>query len=278
MIRHATALGILGIGCGDAARPAVYSPSADVSFPDVGVVAAECTPGDAGLPPLDPFARGSGGQWDCIGRAPMTPTAQSAVLTVRLLLDGLPVSGTVRACARDDMRCDAPLASAEASGAGPGARLTVPLGREGFAGYVEIYVRGAMPTRTMISPPIYADYTADFFVHTPSFIAHLPGGGAVLEGRAGFVSVTAKNCVKSRAAGVRIALDAQCVGVHAGYYVNDDLDVTAEQTTENGTAIFVDLPEGRYTFSAFRRETGGRIASSAVLVRAGWMTSVALSP
>ncbi|MFO0625607.1 MAG: hypothetical protein U0325_08310 [Polyangiales bacterium] len=271
------ALTLLAVGCGASERPGVYPVGlTDVFFallPD-----ASCTPVDAGLgvidlrPPLD-----GGVDWSCFSQARPAPRDPFVILRFTLLRDGAPTQGFVRVCAADDVMCAAPLASATTDPSS-GVTLSVPTGRAGFDGFVEITGANFLPTRTHIWPPLAADFSTQFFVSSAGSVSRFPEGDRVRAGSRGLLAAVAKTCQGRRAAGVRIELDGVCPGTARSYDIPSGWTPDASATGDGGEAVFSGLPQGEYRVSSYRTDTGGRLGTRRVFVRAGWVTGIAVTP
>lgn len=108
------------------------------------------------------YGEGAAG-WACVGASAGTPPPVSAVIDVALAIyrEPLPRLGEdrddggmlVRACARADLACDAPLASATTNRLG-WVNLSLPGGAAGFDGYLLVTHRDAWPTRIVFAPPL----------------------------------------------------------------------------------------------------------------------------
>lgn len=271
------ALMLLAVGCGASERPGVYPVGlSDVFFPTLPD--ASCTPVDAGLgvidlrPPLD-----GGVDWSCFRQG--RPAPQSSTITLRfvLLRDGAPTEGDVRLCASGDATCSAPLAAARTD-ASSTVTLSVPTGRAGFDGYVEITGATFVPTRSHLWPPLTEDFTTQFYVSSGGAVSRFPGGDRVRAGSRGLLAVIARGCTGFRASGVRVELDGVCPGATRSYDIPTGWTPDASATGSGGEAIFAGLPEGEYRVSGYRVDTGGRLGTRSVYVRAGWVTGIAVTP
>lgn len=270
-------LALLAAGCGASERPGVYPVGlTDVFFPPLPD--ASCTPVDAGLgvidlrPPLD-----GGVDWSCFRLARPAPRDPSVILRFTLLRDGAPTQGAVRVCASDDMMCAAPLANATTD---PSSNVTllVPTGRAGFDGFVEITGANFLPTRTHIWPPLTADFNTQLFVPSGESVSRFPEGDRVRAGSRGLLAAVAATCQGSRAAGVRIELDGVCPGTTRSYDIPSGWTPDASATGRGGEAVFSGLPQGEYRVSSYRTDSSGRLGTRRVFVRAGWVTSIAVTP
>lgn len=274
---ESAALTALLAGCGARERPGVFPVGLeDVFFaplPD-----ASCTPVDAGLgaidlrPPLD-----GGVDWSCFTRARPAPQHPSVTLRFVLLRDGAPTEGDVRLCASGDVLCGAPLVTARTD-ASSTVTLSVPTSRAGFEGYVEITGATFVPTRTHLWPPLTEDVTTEFFVQSGVALSRFPGGDRVRAGSRGLLAVVARGCTGFRASGVRVELDGVCPGATRSYDIPSGWTLDASATGSGGEAIFAGLPEGEYRVSGYRVDTGGRLGTRRVYVRAGWVTGIAVTP
>jgi len=268
---------LLVAGCGASERPAVYA----VGLEDVAIAAlpdVSCTPADAALGPVDLSPLRDGGtSWSCF--APEPRPLPPVLITVRflVLVDGARTRGTARICANEDVRCAEPLATAETDAMSV-LEFTVPRSDGGFSGFIDMTGTEFLPTRTYIWPPFTDDFSGTLAVGSHQLIRSLTGGSRVLNGHGGLLAAVAKGCVGYPVAGVRAALDAMCADVPRLYDVPDGFSAEATETGIAGTALFVGLPEGTYSVSGYRADTGGRLGTRRVFVRAGWVTGAIVTP
>ncbi len=270
-------LALLAVGCGASERPGVYPVGlTDVFFPPLPD--ASCTPVDAGLGVIDLRPALDGGvDWSCFRLARPAPQSSAVTLRFTLLRDGAPTQGVVRLCATDDVLCAAPLAHS-ATDPSSNVTLSVPTGRAGFDGFVEITGAGFLPTRTHLWPPLTADFSTQFFVSSAESVSRFPEGDRVRAGSRGLLAAVAKTCEGRRAAGVRIELDGVCPGTTRSYDIPSGWTPDASATGSGGEAVFSGLPQGEYRVSSYRTDTGGRLGTRRVFVRAGWITGIGVTP
>lgn len=228
--------------------------------------------------------------WSCVGNVkPLLPLESSGTaLYATTLLDIATLAAmadvTIKACARTDMNCTAPLDETITNMDG-GFDLTLPLeaATTGFDGYLELTGGEAYPTLAFFNPPVRADFTpvnvlgiteANFDLFAlASFVTLDPERGHM-----GGLVFECGNCV---AAGASLASeDADEASTRV--YINDQFVPVqgALETYSNGAGGWFNVPaeSGMATMSATLVDTGDLIGSETVLVRAGYFSFTTFVP
>lgn len=241
-----------------------------------GDVAADVAPADGG------------DRWACLGRvAPVTPGGAMVTITLNAVgfSTGMPVPGlTVKACARADLRCAAPL-STGSTGATGSATLAGPVGPQGFDGYLEITggtgANEVVPTRMFPNPPLAAGARSvtSRLIEREAFTLL----GSVLMARldegTGMITAAASDCDRGPAEGATITASPAPVGARQFYTGNNGLpNLAGTQTGMAGSGGMVNVPPGEYTLTAARVSPAARIGSAAVSVRGGFVTAINVGP
>lgn len=237
-------------------------------------------------------AQGGGGAsgWACIGDVSWpAPDAGVPVLLHQRFVkfgDEAPLAGVhAKACAPLDAACAEPLAEADSDADG---RLALQV-YKGFQGFVLLDTPPAslptlMPALLPVVPPVYEDTLEGEPVHLVSqeqFAAAVTIGGSgelTADPAAGHVFGLAVDCDGVPVAGVSIQSDT-LLATSQVYYMNPTgvPSATLTSTTTRGEAGYINLPPGPVTITSTSDEVG-KFSSVAVVVRAGFITYVALAP
>ena len=201
----------------------------------------------------------------------------------------------VRLCATTDPNCnnarttlEGESVTVDGGGAGyvsPNADGVVKATVEyGFEGFVEVASGTYAPTYRYTSPPLRDDTTLfDQILLRPAeigFFADLITGthGSYESTGHALVFVLAEDCQRQPLAGVHFTVDSDDPLVVPFYVVNTQPTTSVTKTDALGRAGFLNVPEGIVTFTAEMEDTGARIGSTSIFVRAGAATTVAVLP
>jgi hypothetical protein len=206
-----------------------------------------------------------------------------------------PTGLAVRLCASTDPTCANPRNSLEGDsvsvdggGAGyvsPNADGVVKASVEyGFEGFLEMTSGTYAPTYRYTSPPLRENDTLfDQILLRPAeidFFADLITGtkGSYESAGHALVFVLAEDCQRAALAGVHFTVNVEDDVMVPFYVINTSPTTSVDRTDALGRAGFLNVPEGIVTFTAEMAETGERIGSTSIVVRAGAATTVAVLP
>lgn len=276
-----SAMVLSSLGCGGEKAPPAPEPAEPIAAqPPAATSPAPASGADASL-------------WSCDSAAvAASPSARVAKVDLSLVDPGgvSPIAGaSVRACASAaEPACAEPLAIAETAKDGR-ARLDLPTGSRGFAGYFETARPGELLNVAFVSPPIAKD-TADYsrpYWSRDDLRAFAQMAGLALDPEAGHVLARTFDCRAREdanapmAAGVTVSLDPMPPGAKVAYTVHDGPGVTlstaAKASDSSGHVAFFDVPAGRYTLVG-RLASGAIVARAPIHVRAGALATIALVP
>lgn len=245
---------------------------------DGGDDAGEDAAVDAGPPTAD---------WECLGGIdPVEPTVETVSVTLVVVeLTGDPVpDATVVACARDDDDCATALGTATTDENGLATIADLEVGELGFDGYFELTADGFQDGISVANPPIAASNDATTprittFLSTADFGLFAAALGTTADTERGHIALAARDCggdttpddgAVFRATG----LDDSSVPF---YLIDGTPDGTAEATDASGQGGFLNVLPGRRGVRVDQSITyvGGL---DDVLVRAGWLTTLAVPP
>lgn len=276
-----SAMVLCSLGCGGEKAP----PTPEPAEPS----AAQPAP----AAPAAPAASGEASLWSCDSAAVAAgPSARVAKVDLSLVDPGgvSPIAGaSVRACASAaDPACAEALAIAETAKDGR-ARLDLPTGARGFAGYFETARPGDLVNVAFVSPPIAKD-TADYarpYWSRDDLTAFARMAGIALDPEAGHVVARTFDCraredaAAPMAAGVAVSLEPMPAGAKIAYTVHDgagvSLSTTARASDSSGHVAVFDVPAGRYTLVG-RLASGAVVARAPIHVRAGALATISLVP
>ncbi len=223
-------------------------------------------------------------EWACLeGGTLPAPTTSTFDVTLRLTAgpyellevdDAWRLGGLeVRACARDDADCAAPLDEGLTSAAGE-IILTLPAGTNGFDGYFRVSGPEVMPSRVYAWPPIVSG--GAWLLNGHSVGLESPGSAETISSRAGQTLDTTKgqlrvglvDCAQSYTSRASVALDGAAPDA---FLTESPLWV---EDARSPRAIFVNVEPGEHTIAYVADETGAEEATLSVVVEAGTITSV----
>jgi hypothetical protein len=254
-------------GCGDdAAAPAGGSSSATTS----GGSCEGSTPA---------------GDWTCVGQV-VLPTTSRTHLALSLTpqtvvsIDDL----TVKACAMGDTECASPLDQATTS-TGQEVVLDVPVGADGFDGYLEWTGTGLETTLEVFYPRLVDDWSTTLLLYPTSYIDTLASSvGATLDPTRGILGFQAWDCATAAASGVAMSADRADTSSTLTYFIVGEAGPVASSTATTtsaeafGLGGFLNVPAGPVELTATLAATCQVLAEVDVFVRAGALTAPSVGP
>lgn len=196
---------------------------------------------------------------------------------------------SVRLCASTDPTCANPRDSLEGEASDAGTGFVSPSSdgvisgsvEYGFEGFLEVASGTYSSTYRYTSPPLREETTLfEQILLRPEAIAFFANelSGTYESEDHGLVFVLAQDCDRQPLAGVHFTLDEQDDSTVPFYVVNTTPTNSVTKTDALGRGGFLNVPEGIVTFTAEMEDTGERIGSASILVRAGAATTVAVLP
>jgi len=211
------------------------------------------------------------------------PTADPSVrvkfeVALYSILSNEPTPGiSAKVCSRPDQMCAAPSETVTSSAAGVlAANATV-----GFEGFFEINDAQYTKTLFMFNPPLAKDIrlpatplVLDFLVE--SYARTLLGGPN--EPDLGTMLIRATDCQLTFLKGMTAELGTVHPKTKRFFVSENTPRVDIDSTTEEGSMGFYNVPTGSVLVTLFEKATGKRIGASSVIVRAGWLSYIYLTP
>lgn len=195
------------------------------------------------------------------------------------ILSNEPTPGIkAKVCTRPDQQCVSPSETATSNAEG----LLAANASVGFEGFFEINDPQYTKTLFMLNPPLAKDVRlpatpllVDFLVQS---YARALLGGAQNEPDLGFMLIRTTDCKLGYLKGMTAELNT-VNGKTKRFFVSentprDDIDAT----TEEGAMGFYNVPVGSVLVTLYEKVTGKKIGASSVVVRAGWLSYVYLTP
>ena len=226
----------------------------------------------------DPGHPDVSGEPSC-GVSPVKPAQPTITLslTVSDLTTPAPLKGhPVKACARDDGDCGAPLATETTDAAGK-VSVTVPSGTDGFDGYAMITGDNVVPELLFPSPPVTMD--AEFFtgVATPNSLNLLSIiYGTTIDPSRGAVAAVMSDC-DGKSVGLTLDVGSADGCTVIGYAENQLPSADAKATDASGVGFALNIPPGRPTLVS-RDGNGAVLGRTEILVKPSTLTAVSLRP
>lgn len=221
--------------------------------------------------------------WSCVG-APSPPQEvepgdYEITITIRDLQSTRPVEGAIiKACAKDDVMCEDPLAT-QTTDAGGVAALTVPQSASGFEGYLDIQEGGVFPAIGMFPAPLIGDKAISFDllgVNTAALFAAIIS--LELNPDRGHVAGTSVECAGRAANGVSLSTDYPEDGTTTAYIKGANPSAEATETDASGIGAVFNLPPGQWTLTGTRAEDGTTLYVRPFFTRAGFLTQFSELP
>lgn len=253
---------------------------------------------DAGTSDAAPVVHGGqDNDWSCLGRVTLpAPTSTSIAVSFSVVgIDNQPASGVkVRACPDPtDATCVNGSAAQTTDAEGAASFDVAP----GFAGYFEAMEQNDVTDLHFVPMPIVSSPHRHGRVEWRGTDVQLllETVDLSIDDAKGQVLVQTQDCRSHHfpqynayppdptvlAGGVRVTLDPMPAGVVLAYVVGTPhLHVSREatETDDYGGAGFVNVPPGTYTVTGTRAETGERIGSQRIHVRANAFSLLVLTP
>ncbi len=274
--------------------------AAAVAFVGCSSKSTNIADGDGGLVATDGGAPETGvgagtvdagsGDWSCIGSVvPGTPTGTTATIGVHLIepVQGKAVAGiAVRACPDlSDVTCasagDGGIVTTDSNG---DAKVVVPLGTKGFAGYFEASLMNDVTNLTVVYPPLLGDSSPYQRVQWSStglsVIFSTADGFASDSTKYGIIGFEAHDCAHKIVDGVSAELVGSAPSAHLGYIntAASKLDDMQMATDKSGQGGWANVPPGPVTVRFKVAATGKLITEMTVPVRIGAFTGLVPAP
>lgn len=184
---------------------------------------------------------------------------------------------TAKVCSRPDQLCSAPAETATSAADG----LLTANASVGFEGYFEINHPDFTKTLFMLNPPLAKDVrlpatplVVDFLVN--SYARMLLGGPN--EPDLGFMLIRATDCTLATIKGMTVELGTVHPKTKRFFVTENTPRVDIDETTDEGALGFWNVPVGAVSVTLFEKASGKRLGASTVVVRAGWLTYIYLTP
>lgn len=252
-----------------------YSEGSDKSAARSACVSANCSD-----------ACSSDHAWGCLQHSPPVlkpPTLDPITFTMTVVefLSETPYEGlTVKACARTDLDCTAPVGTATTDMNGT-FTVTVPPGPNGFDGYVDLSGSTLYPTLYYFLPPvIVGGNRGKLRLPSSDTINLLANGISVdLDPARGHLAMVPWDCTLSPAPGVSIAIDA-ADAQSTTFYFQNNLPSHAVTQTGSDPALggAVNLKTGITVVRTKVESLGTISAQFSFNIRAGTLTSGSIPP
>ena len=211
------------------------------------------------------------------------PTADPSVkvkfgVPLYSILSNEPAPGVgAKVCSRPDQGCAAPLESTSTKADG----LLTANASVGFEGFFEINDPQYTKTLFMLNPPLAKDVrlpatplVVDFLVQ--SYARMLLG--APNEADLGYMLIRATDCKLAYLKGMTVELSVMHAKTKRFFVTENTPRVDIVATTEEGAMGFFNVPTGSVVVTLNEQATGRRLGSSSVIVRAGWLSYIYLTP
>jgi hypothetical protein len=247
---------------------------------DGGAGAAGGTGGDGGA------GAGTNGDFTCVGTvtwpipAPGTVTVELNV-TAETIQGGSPIEGiTVKACAKADTTCVAPLATA-LTGANGEVSIEVPVTpTAGFDGYFDLSGPDIPPSLVFVHPPPFEDIPPGALTvplidnPTLGFLGNLID----LDPARGHVALVGLDCAQAEASGLSFACDTADASSSPLYVQNGIPSLVATSTDDTGVGAIFNVVAGPANVTASVASSSTQTGSIAIFTRAGTFTYATLPP
>lgn len=186
---------------------------------------------------------------------------------------------SVKVCALDDLAC-ADAAEPVVSDADGRVSLELPLGPNGFGGFLELTGTAIPVTLLRLLPPLgFTEDVDGFRVVTLATLAAVSTAlGVAMDPARGHLTVETRDCDGALASGVSYAVDT-ADGLSTRFYVAADRPSSAATATDvNGSGGVANVPAGSAVITATVAADGRVIGRLPVVVRAGAVSSSLLPP
>lgn len=221
--------------------------------------------------------------FSCVGSVvPEKPTSATVTFQFKVI-DATTQKGiasvAVRACAKADTTCAAPLSNGVTDAMGA-AMLTVPTGTAGFDGYVEVSDPKLVPQLAFLPNAVtsssYSYSTVALTTNTFNLVQTILKLKA--DASRGHVGVVSYDCKNVAAPGVSIAVSTSDAQSTSAYFVNMVPMTSATETDASGFGLVANVPVGPTTVTATVNALGKPMGKPEIFVRAGTISALALQP
>jgi len=229
--------------------------------------------GEAGLDD-EPFG--------CMKRSkPIADPSMKVTFAVPLysILDNVPVDAvTAKVCSRPDQMCAAPSETVTTSASDGVLTANASVGFEGF---FEISDSRYTKTLFMLNPPLAK---AVRLPPTPLVVDFLVAGyartllGGPNEPDLGLMLIRATDCRLSYLKGMTAELGTLNPKTKRFFVSENTPRDDIDSTTEEGALGFFNVPTGSVIVTLYEKSSGKKIGASSLVVRAGWLTYIYLTP
>jgi hypothetical protein len=276
---------VLAAGCGASADAAPAGAAGAAGLDASGGTGGgdSAAPGDAAEAGLDSATSTVPG-WSCLGKVKPPPAPTTATATVTFELEEYPTPNaaaavTVRACAKADPSCAAPLAVATTDATGK-ATADLPLGAGGFDGYFDLVGAAYPETLAFRSAPITGDTPKVrlALVTASTRALFYSGAGVAVDASRGTILGRVADCAGGFAAGGSVALASADATTVTFYLAAGVPSVAAGATDASGAAGFLAVREGPFTVTTTASKLGVVAGTLEGFVKAGAVTLVSLAP
>ncbi|MEJ7732483.1 MAG: hypothetical protein WKG00_25170 [Polyangiaceae bacterium] len=226
------------------------------------------------------------GDFACIGSVTWPAPAVGTVtielnVTAEVIQGGAPIEGiTVKACAKVDTACAAPLATA-ATNANGQVSIEVPVtATAGFDGYFELTSPDIPPSLVFVYPPPFEDIPPGSL--TVPLIDNntlgLLGNLIDLDPARGHVAVVGLDCTQTEASGLSFASDTADASSSPLYVQNGLPSLAAEWTDETGVGAIFNVIAGPANLTSTVASTATQAGTIAIFTRPGTFSYATLPP
>lgn len=228
--------------------------------------------------------------WSCLGRTARGLPGNGPVSIGIQIIDvdtSAPLEGfTVKGCPKDDIACTAPFVSTVTNANGA-TRITVPAnggGGTSYRGFIELSRDDYVTNLLWFDPPVTTTTTLRVNATSKALLASISAtSGVTVDPTRGFLALSAYDCSRFRAPGISFRVSSADAATRTGYLRGQvaggpSLDFGATTTTDDGSAVLVNVPAGPTTITAHVDALCRDLTSTSVVVRANAATSIELWP
>jgi hypothetical protein len=222
--------------------------------------------------------------WSCLepNRALAGSTQPSATYQVQLTLIDLvtrqPLAGVgAELCRKLDVECTSPLNAASVTSADGNIAFTAPAG---FDGYVLFRDAKIVPTLFFFGGPIArSEQLPPVPLPSPMVVTLLTAQtGTPLQSGHGLIVLQTNDCERRSSAGISVSTDDGDGSTRAFYWIGGLPTTGAKMTDQAGFGGLVNAPEGAIAVTGSLADTGRKLTTTGLLVRAGYLTFVRMVP
>ncbi|MEW5854416.1 MAG: hypothetical protein AB2A00_36915 [Myxococcota bacterium] len=228
----------------------------------------------SGTPGTGPFA--------CVGSVqPVVPSMPTVVKLFEFkdFGTGNALQGVnVKLCPVEDDACASPVDEGTTNEEGK-VGLTIPVGTEGYQGYLELTSSQIMPTLYFNNRPWVDNAGFSLELLSPQSVATINALiGAELDPTRGHVGFNVYDCDNEGASGVSASVDTSDENSTQSYVSNGFPTTSTQQTDSSGKGGWANLPTGRATISYVQNASSVTVIQHRVLVKAGYFVAVSSRP